>query len=119
MAKLEKQDSGFMLKLANFIVKKRNFIFLFYIFAVVFSIFSMGWVNVENDVTVYLPKNTETRQGLIVMNENFVATATAQVMVNNVSLETAHHGLVTQFIVKTLRLAIVRYSHMVFLMEMA
>lgn len=89
MAKLERKDAGFMLKLASFIVKKRNFIFLFYIFAVVFSIFSMGWVNVENDVTVYLPKNTETRQGLIVMNDNFVATATAQVMVNNVSLETA------------------------------
>ena len=89
MAKLKKEKSGFMLKLAGFIVKKRMFIFLFYIFASVFSIFSMSWVNVENDVTVYLPKETETRQGLVVMNDNFVATATAQVMVSNISLETA------------------------------
>ena len=90
MAKTKKEESGFMLKLAGFIVKKRNFIFLLYIFAAVFSVFAMSWVNVENDVTVYLPQDTETRQGLTVMNENFVATGMAQVMVSNISLETAY-----------------------------
>ena len=90
MAKIKKEEPGFMLKMAGFIVKKRTFIFLFYIFAAVFCVFSMGWVNVENDVTVYLPENTETRQGIVVMNENFVASGMAQVMVSNISLETAH-----------------------------
>ena len=89
MSKVKKEKPDFMLKLAGFIVKNRTFIFLFYIFAAIFCIFSMGWVNVENDVTVYLPENTETRQGLIVMNENFVASGMAQVMVSNISLETA------------------------------
>lgn len=89
MSKVKEEKPDFMLKLAGFIVKNRTFIFLFYIFAAIFCIFSMGWVNVENDVTVYLPENTETRQGLIVMNENFVASGMAQVMVSNISLETA------------------------------
>ena len=89
MSKMEREKPGFMLKLASFIVKKRAFIFLFYIFAVIFSIIAMGWVNVENDMTVYLPEDTETRQGLEVMNENFVASGMAQVMVSNITLDTA------------------------------
>ena len=49
----------------------------------------MNWVNVENDVTTYLSEETETRQGLTAMNENFVTFATARVMVSNVTYETA------------------------------
>lgn len=89
MSTTHREKPGFMLKLSGFIVKKRAFIFLFYIFAVIFSVIAMGWVHVENDVTVYLPEETETRQGLVVMNENFVASGMAQVMVSNITLETA------------------------------
>lgn len=49
----------------------------------------MSWVQVENDVTTYLSDETETRQGLVAMNENFVSFATAQVMVSNITYETA------------------------------
>ena len=49
----------------------------------------MMWVQVENDVTVYLPEDTETRQGIVAMNENFVTFATGRVMVSNVTYETA------------------------------
>ena len=84
-----KKSESFIDRLAAFIVDKRNMMFLLYIFAFIFCIFSMGWVDVENDVTVYLPEDTETRQGLVAMNENFAAPASAQVMVSNISLETA------------------------------
>ena len=84
-----KKPESFFDRLATFIVDKRNMMFLLYIFAFIFCIFSMGWVDVENDVTVYLPEDTETRQGLVAMNENFAAPASAQVMVSNISLETA------------------------------
>ena len=84
-----KKPESFFDRLAAFIVDKRNMMFLLYIFAFIFCIFSMGWVDVENDVTVYLPEDTETRQGLVAMNENFAAPASAQVMVSNISLETA------------------------------
>jgi len=86
---IQKRSGDFMDKMAAFIVEKRNIFFLLYIFAFVFCMFSMNWVQVENDVTVYLDEETETRQGLEAMNENFEAFATAQVMVNNVTAETA------------------------------
>ena len=85
----EHKNGGFLEKLSTFIVDKRNLFFLLYIFAFVFCIFSMNWVEVENDVTVYLPEHTETRQGLVAMNENFVTFGTAQIMVSNITYETA------------------------------
>ena len=84
-----RKDSGFMERLSTFIVDKRNLFFLLYIFAIIFSLFSMNWVKVENDVTKYLPEDTETRQGIEVMNENFAAFATARVMVSNITYDTA------------------------------
>ena len=78
----EKKGSSFIEKLSTFIVDKRNLFFLLYIFALIFCLFSMSWVQVENDVTTYLPEDTETRQGLVAMNDNFVSFATAQVMVS-------------------------------------
>jgi len=77
-------------RIATFIVDKRNLFFLLYIFALIFCFISMNWVQVENDVTTYLPKNTETRLGIEAMNENFVTTGTAQIMVSNVTVQTAH-----------------------------
>ena len=85
----EQKTGGFLEKLSAFIVDKRNLFFLLYIFAFIFCLFSMNWVQVENDVTTYLSDDTETRQGLVAMNENFVTFATAQVMVSNITYETA------------------------------
>lgn len=76
-----------MEKLATFIVDKRNLFFLLYIFALIFCAFSTGWVQVENDITTYLPAETQTRQGLTLMNDEFVTYGTARVMVSNISYE--------------------------------
>ena len=78
-----------MEKLAAFIVDKRNLFFLLYIFALIFSVIATGWVKVEDDITTYLPDTTETRQGLTVMNDNFVTYGTANVMVSNITYDTA------------------------------
>lgn len=83
------KNRPFMEKLATFIVDKRTLFFLLYAFALIFSVFSMNWVTVENDVTTYLPEETETRQGIVAMNENFAAFGTASIMVRNVTFETA------------------------------
>ena len=76
-------------KVATVIVDKRPLFFLLYVFAIVFCLFSRNWVTVENDVTTYLPEDTETRQGLVAMNDNFVATAMARVMVSNITYDEA------------------------------
>ena len=87
---MSQQPTGsFFEKVSAFIVDKRNLFFLLYAFAFIFCVFSMNWVNVENDITAYLSDDTETRQGLTAMNENFVTFGTAQVMVSNVTYETA------------------------------
>ena len=85
----EKPKGNGMEKLATFIVDKRNLFFLLYIFALIFCAIATGWVNVENDITTYLPDTTETRQGLTVMNDNFVTYGTANVMVSNITYDTA------------------------------
>lgn len=89
MAKKQIRGS-FMDRLSATIVDKRGLIFLIYGIALVFSLFSMNWVQTENDITTYLPEDTETRQGIVAMNENFVSFATARVMVSNITTETAY-----------------------------
>ena len=85
----KKPKTSGMEKVAAFIVDKRNLFFLLYILALIFSVIASGWVKVENDITTYLPADTETRQGLTVMNDNFTTFGTARVMVPNVTPEAA------------------------------
>ena len=87
--KEKKKKSNGMEKVAAFIVDRRNLFFLLYLFAIVFSCFSVNWVEVENDITTYLPDTTETRQGLTVMDDNFTTYGTARVMVSNISYTAA------------------------------
>ena len=89
MAKEEKSEGGGMKKVAAFIVDKRNLFFLLYVVTLVFCLFSRNWVEVENDITTYLPDDTETRQGLTVMNDNFITYGSARVMITNVTAQRA------------------------------
>lgn len=92
MAKHKKAggDGNFMMSLAAFIVDKRNLIFLIVILGFIFSIFSSGWIEVENNLQEFLPDDSETRQGLDVMADQFITYGTAQVMVANISLDQAN-----------------------------
>ena len=74
---------------AAFIVDKRKAFYLIYVLLVIFSIFSTSWVSVDNDITDYLAKETETRRGLTLMDEEFVTYATAEVMIDNISYKDA------------------------------
>ena len=85
----EQSGESFMLKLARFIVDKRNLVFLVVIIGLIFSVFSCSWVQVENDLTAYLPADSETRQALDVMDEQFTTFGTASVMVANLPLADA------------------------------
>lgn len=88
MAK-EKKDESFMIKLSTLIVDKRKGFYLIFIMLILFSVASMNKVRVNNDLTTYLPDTTETRQGLDLMEEQFITYGTARVMVCNVTLEEA------------------------------
>ena len=84
-----KKEYGFMLKLATFIVDKRNLFFLITIIALIFSAFSRNWVEVENSLSFYLPEESETKQALDVMADQFTTYGTAQVMVANITYNEA------------------------------
>ena len=84
-----KTDGGWVYRVAVQIVDKRHLWFLIYAMAILFCMFSRNWVAVENDVTMYLPEDTETRQGIVAMNENFESFATARIMVSNITLKQA------------------------------
>lgn len=78
-----------MVKLATLIVDKRNLIFLLAGIAMIFSLVAKGWVSVENDLTAYLPSDSMTREGLDVMEEEFITYGSANIMVANITYEEA------------------------------
>ena len=84
-----RNQENFMVKLATFIVDKRNLFFLLTAILLIFSAFSRNWVEVENDLTFYLPDASETKQALNVMEDQFTTYGTAQVMVENITYDAA------------------------------
>lgn len=83
------EDGGFMIKVATFIVDRRNLFFLLFGIALIFSVVAMNWVKVENALSAYLPDTTETSQGLDRMEEQFITYGTAKVMVTNIPYDEA------------------------------
>ena len=81
----QKEEGNFITRIAAFIVDKRNGFFLAYIGFAIFCVIASGWVQINNDLTSYLPEHTETRQGLTIMDDEFTTFATASVMVDNIS----------------------------------
>lgn len=84
------EDGNFMLKVATFIVDRRNLFFLLFGIAIIFSLVSMNWVKVENELSAYLADTTETSQGLDRMKEQFITYGTAKVMVTNIPYDEAY-----------------------------
>ena len=89
MAQEKAKGGNAMMKLAAFIVDKRNLFFLLLAIGVIFSMFSTNWIQVENDLKAYLPADCETRRGLDIMDDQFITYGTAQIMVENVSMTRA------------------------------
>ena len=86
--KSESKASG-MEKVATFIVDKKVFFIALFLAAAIFCAFSRNWVQVNESLTDYLPEETETRQGVDLMEREFVTYSTADVMVQNVTYDQA------------------------------
>ena len=85
----EKEKKGFWLTVASFIVNKRKAIYIIFLIAIVYSVLSMNKVQVNQDITSYLPADSETRQGLTLMDEQFYTYGSAKVMVSNITYNAA------------------------------
>jgi len=78
-----------MRKVAEFIVKKRWFIFVLFIAFAAFCVYGTTQQKVEYSITAYLPQETDTRLAIDIMDEEFTTFGTATVMLRNVSYKTA------------------------------
>ena len=85
----QKTGASFLEKLSTVIVDKRNLVFLIVIILLVFSAFSRNWVEVESDLTAYLPETSQTKQALNVMDDQFITYGSAEVMVANITMQQA------------------------------
>ncbi|MBR5756030.1 MAG: MMPL family transporter, partial [Firmicutes bacterium] len=87
--KKQKQEAGFMLKLATFIVDRRNLFFLIFGLLIIASIVGTRLVKVENRLTEYLSEDTETKQGLDLMNSQFETYGSCRLMIANITYDDA------------------------------
>ncbi|MBR5128279.1 MAG: MMPL family transporter [Roseburia sp.] len=89
MQEKEKKSGNIWLTVASFVVDKRKAILVLFIFAIIHSVLSVGRTQVNSDLTKYLPEESETRVGLVTMQDEFVTYGMASVMVGNVTYEQA------------------------------
>ena len=83
------KENTFMHRAAELIVKLRWVFIVIFVAAIVFSAFSVQWIQVENDIKAYLPDSSEAKQGLDIMNSEFVTYGTADIMVENITEDEA------------------------------
>lgn len=88
MQKGRKEKPNILRAASALIVDGRFVIFLLFA-AAVYCALSVGKVKVSSDLTAFLPADTETRRGLTVMEDEFVAYASANVMVSSVTYDIA------------------------------
>lgn len=84
--KKKNQNGGFSYMLASFIIHKRGWIESVFVIGCLLSLLTMNFVNVNYDLTKYLPETAESAIGLDVMRDKFGYPGTARVMVKDVSL---------------------------------
>ena len=90
MKNLKNKSGSLMHRLSETIVDKRFIIFIVVIALMIFSAFSVSWVEVESDLTSFLPDKSDSKAGVDIMFDEFTLYGSAQIMVANISLEKAN-----------------------------
>lgn len=76
-----------MNKIANFIVEKKNVIFIFLAIILIVSTIGIFNVNVNYDMSKYLPDDSEVKIGMEKMNQDFGELSNITVMIDDLSKE--------------------------------
>ncbi|MCF7924488.1 MAG: MMPL family transporter [Candidatus Izimaplasma sp.] len=74
-----------MRKIFNFIVDKRYFFLAFFLIVTGVSVYLMGNVDINNDMSKYLPKDSPTVEGVNISNEEFGYSSTLKVVFEELS----------------------------------
>lgn len=89
MPTTETKKPDIMHQIAAVIVRYRFLIILLFLAAAVYCGLSLGRVQVNSDLTIFLAGNTETRRGLTIMEEEFITYASEDIMVSNITYASA------------------------------
>ncbi|WP_242830044.1 MMPL family transporter [Butyrivibrio sp. XPD2002] len=81
---VQEEESNFMIKVATFVVDRRNLFFLIFGIVMIFCAIASGMVKVENSLPAYLPDSFETSRGLDLMEEQYTTYGSAKIMVSNI-----------------------------------
>lgn len=74
---------------SEWIVDHYRLFFVVFAALLVFSAIASGWVKVENDVAAYLPADSETRQGLDIMEQEFQTYGSAKILLRDTDADAA------------------------------
>lgn len=74
---------------SEWIVDHYRLFFVAFAALLVFSAVASGWVKVENDVAAYLPADSETRQGLDIMEQEFQTYGSAKILLRDTDADAA------------------------------
>lgn len=88
MSDMGKRHSG-MERVAEWIVNQRRLLLILVVAALAFCAISIGWVEVDNELSSFLSEEAEARRGLEIMADEFVTYGSAEVMVEDVTPEQA------------------------------
>ena len=69
----------------DFIIYKRKRIEIFFVILTIISAFCYMFVDVNYDITKYLPSTTKSQEGLKILKKEFGYPGTARIMVDNVT----------------------------------
>lgn len=84
--KLLSSGETISIRLARFIIRRQNWIFAVFIAGCVFSAFAMMFVNINYDLTEYVPDTADSSIGLDLMEREFGYPGTARIMIEDVTL---------------------------------
>lgn len=82
-------ENNILKKISRQIVDKRVIIMIAFLAVCVYCALSISRVHVNNDITSFLPPDTDTRRGLTIMENEFTTYASANVMLANTTYERA------------------------------
>lgn len=82
-------ENAFLKKISQQIVDRRVIVMIAFLAACIYCALSLGRVRVNNDITSFLPPETDTRRGLTIMENEFTTYASANVMLANTTYDRA------------------------------
>ena len=74
---------------SEWIVGHYRLFFVVFAALLAFSAVASGWVKVENDIAAYLPADSETRQGLDIMEQEFQTYGSAKILLRDTDADAA------------------------------